>query len=261
MSSRAAANERARAQRLAQEQSARAGERRRRRLWRLGAIVALAAVVVIVAALISRSGTKDTAATGSGVAGASEVAALFAGIPQDGTVIGEPTAAVTLTEFADLQCPFCAQFAEQSLATLVERYVRPGRVRLDFRALTFLGADSERAARVAAAAGRQDRLWQFVDLFYRNQGQENSGYATDAFLRKIASAVPGLDVRRVMRGRDTPAVRQQLTAAKAQAQRLAIGSTPSFAISRAGKAPRVLQVSTLTADAFTGPLDEELGRR
>ena len=44
-----------------------------------------------------------------------------------------------------------------------------------FRNLSFIGPDSERAARLAAAAGLQDRLWQFTDLIFRNQGAENSG--------------------------------------------------------------------------------------
>lgn len=59
--------------------------------------------------------------------------------------------------------------------TVVRRYVRPGRVRLDLYTLTFIGPDSERAAGVAAAAAQQDAMWPFAELFFRNQGPENSG--------------------------------------------------------------------------------------
>jgi len=44
-----------------------------------------------------------------------------------------------------------------------------------------------------AAAASHDRLWPFVDAFYRNQGPENSGYADDAFLQRTAT-VAGIDV-------------------------------------------------------------------
>jgi protein-disulfide isomerase len=59
---------------------------------------------------------------------------------------------VTLVEFADLQCPFCAQYARDALPRLIDRYVRPGRIRMQLRLLSFIGPDSECAARVAAAS-------------------------------------------------------------------------------------------------------------
>ena len=57
--------------------------------------------------------------------------------------------------------------------------MRTGKVRLELRLLRFLGPDSDRLARVAAAAAAQNRMWQFVGLAYDSQGQENSGYATN----------------------------------------------------------------------------------
>ena len=60
---------------------------------------------------------------------------------------------------------------------------------------------------MAAAAGRQNRLWQFVDLVYRNLGEENAGWVNDSYLRRIAAAA-GLDVGRAFSDRSTPAVRR-----------------------------------------------------
>lgn len=262
MSSRAPDKERARARREAEEQAALAADRRRARLLRLAGIAALAAVAVVAAVALSQSGGEDETATPEARARApAEVAALFRGIPQDGTVLGSASAPVTLTEFADLQCPFCRTFAVEALPEIVERYVRPGRVRLELRDLAFLGPDSERAARVAAAAASQDRLWQFVALFYRNQGEESSGYVTDAFLREIAAGVPALDVERALRASTSSATLRPIAAARAQAQRLGIDSTPSFAIGATGESPRVLEIEDLTAEAFSEALDAELARR
>jgi protein-disulfide isomerase len=57
----------------------------------------------------------------------------FAGIPQDGTALGSASAPATPTEYADLQCPFCADYARDVLPAVVERYVRTGRLRLELR--------------------------------------------------------------------------------------------------------------------------------
>ncbi len=150
------------------------------------------------------------------------------GIPQEGVALGDPDAPATLTEFADLQCPFCAQFAKQALPGIVDEYVRPGRVRLIFRNLDFLGYDSERAALAGVSAANQDRLWQFIDLFFRNQGVENSGYVDDAFLRKIAGAVDGLDAGRVVARANGAPEAPLLDEAAAEAERFGIDSTPAF---------------------------------
>ena len=262
MSSRAEAKRRAREARLERENALNAAATRRRRLWRLGTVVAIAAVVVTGAVVISQSGSNQTdAPTGGAPSGAVEVNALFAGIPQDGISLGEPDAPVTMTEFADLQCPFCAQYARDVLPGVVERYVRAGRVRLVFRALTFIGPDSDRAARAATAAGLQDRQWPFVELFYRNQGTENTGYATDAFLRRLSRAVTGLDANRAQRERTAPAVERELSQASSEAQRYGVKSTPSFLIARRGRPPQRFEPDRLELATFTARLDQELGRR
>ena len=84
-------------------------------------------------------------------------AGLLRGIPQQGTALGSPDAPVTLVEYADLQCPYCAQWARDAFPELVRDYVRTGRVRIVFRGLAFLGPDSDAALRAALAAGQQRR--------------------------------------------------------------------------------------------------------
>src|SRR5437763_2329441 len=190
MSSRTKQRHQARADRERREAEARERERRGRRLWQLGAAVATAAAVVIIAIVVSSAG-KDKVAS----------PAIFKGIPQQSVVLGRPSAPVTLTEFADLQCPFCREYTAKVLPTLVRDYVRTGKVKMVFRDLAFLGDDSAKAGRAAAAAGAQSKLWQFIDAFYADQGDENSGYVTDSFVRGIAQKAPGLDVARLMRDR------------------------------------------------------------
>ena len=116
-------------------------------------------------------------------------------------MLGDPDAPVTVTEYVDLQCPICAEASKQTLPTLINDYVRTGKVKLQARTLSFLGPDSVRAAQVAAGAREQGRLWPFLETFYAAQGTENSGYVTDDFLREVADGSrrrrgPGAGLRR-----------------------------------------------------------------
>ena len=177
--SKQATLERRRAERIEREQAERARAARTKRLWRLGAVGAAAAVLVAGAIAVSRSGGAKPPAPVT-------TSSLLAGIPERGGVLGDPQAPLTVTEYVDLQCPVCARAATTTLPALIRDQVRAGKVKLAVRTLHFLGPDSERAARVAAGAERQGRLWAFLEAFYARQGPENSGYVTDAFLRDVS---------------------------------------------------------------------------
>jgi protein-disulfide isomerase len=235
------------------------GSDRTRRLALLGGAVALALVVVVVAVVISQGGDDDAGDSGDSGTTAAKTQEGLTGIPQRGVTLGNPDAPATLLEFADLQCPFCAEYATQALPSVVDRYVRSGKLKLQLRLLAFLGPDSKRGADVAAGATLQNRLWQFSELFYRNQGTENSGYATDRFLRGLARDTPGLDVAQVSKDLDTPPATRLLRQADRQAKALGVTGTPSFFLVRRGAMPEPLEVSSLDADSFTSALDAALG--
>ena len=255
MSSRVARKAAARAARLATEAEARHRAARRRALIRVGALASIALAVVAAAVLLG------SRADSPAVARAADAAPLFDGLPQDGIALGSPDAPFTLVEFADLQCPYCALYAREVLPAIVDRYVRTRRLRLELQLRAFLGEDSRRGALLADAAGRQDRLWPFVDAFYRNQGAENSGYATDDFLRRLADATDGLDVQRALSDRDHPAVEQTLAQADELAAKLGSDSTPAFYVRRGDGPLKPLEPSALTPEAFTAVLDDALARR
>ena len=173
MSARQDRKVRAREARHAAEMRAQAGALKRKRLRLVYGTFAVAAVVVALSIAISSGGSATASAAGGGkLIGASLSSRLFAGVPQHGTLLGRADAPVRIVEFADLQCPYCDEYTVQALPTLVQRYVRTGEVSMRFENLSFIGPDSVTAGRVAAAAGQQDRLWNFVDLLYLNQGEE-----------------------------------------------------------------------------------------
>jgi protein-disulfide isomerase len=249
MASRAADKAALRALRGAGEQRERTRALRAHRL-RLLALAAAGALVLVAAAVV----LGHRGATQAGAPGAGATTALFAGIPQHGLALGRADAPLTLEEYADLQCPFCRQFTATVLPRVVRDYVRTGKVRLVFRNLTFIGADSMKAAQVAAAAGEQNRLWQFIDRFYANQKTENTGYVTDGFLRGVAGQVPGLDAGRALGAAGSAGVNTQLQQAARRAEQLGINSTPSFALGRTGGDLRPLAVDALDPAAFAKAL-------
>ena len=162
------------------------GSRRNVVLAAIVAVIVAAAAVAIVAGCggdddkSSSSGSTDT----SSLKAVAETKALFKGIPQKGNTLGKADAPVTMFEFIDYQCPFCRQYALSTYPELVAKEVRDGKLKIVTRPLAFIGPDSRKAARAAAAAAEQNKEFEFTQLFYNNQGQENSGYVTDAYIDK-----------------------------------------------------------------------------
>jgi protein-disulfide isomerase len=224
------------------------------------AVVAGAAVLLgggLIAALVlttrGSTGSHSTAPVGM-----AQVAAMLRNVPQNGAVLGSPKAPVTLVEFADPQCPYCGDWERTSLPTIVDKYVRPGKVRIVFNGMSFVGPDSTTALRTALAAGQQDRFWNVIALLYLNQGTENTGWVTDSLLRGIGDAIPGLDTNRMLASMNSPAVTRQLDAAAAFAQKAGVDRTPTFAVGKTDKALTLVQVSSLEPSGLEPALDAAL---
>jgi protein-disulfide isomerase len=228
MASRRDQKDRLRAERLRKEAEAQAQQRRRRLVQLAGASTFVAICIVAVLVVVSQSG--DDASAGSGNQGAGSIERQLNGIQQRGTVLGDPKAKTTVVEYGDLQCPVCKEFSLAVAPGLISDLVRKGAVNYEFRQFTIIGADSSKAAKAALAAGEQGRYWNFVEVFYRNQGAENSGYVTDSFLESVArgAGVPNIDKwnadRRSSRWDDT------LAKVQADAEALGIDATPSIVV-------------------------------
>ena len=89
-------------------------------------------------------------------------------------MLGDPKAKVELIEYGDLQCPVCKAYSEEVLPQIIENQVKKGKAKLIFRNFTIIGPQSAPAGAAALAAGAQGRGWNYLELFYRNQGKENS---------------------------------------------------------------------------------------
>ena len=257
----------ARAARMEAEQADAAAALRRRRLRTLLAVLGGAAVLVVVAIAVSSGGSKNGAQSRPGAAqksagaipGQKESAEMLAGIPQHGIYLGNANAPVRLVEFADLQCPFCREYTLQTLPQLVQDYVRSGKVRMEFRDLAFLGKDSVTAGRHAAAAGEQDKLWNFIDVFYFNQGEENSGYVTPSFLHTIDKGA-GVDSAKADAFAASPASLTPIKQANTMGDQLGVQSTPTVLVGKRGGALQQVQAGPTDVATFKQAIDGVLGQ-
>jgi protein-disulfide isomerase len=227
----------------------------------LGAGAAIAGALIAVGILSAGGGPakpSQAAATSPAVAGVAETRSLFAGIPQNGAVLGAANAPVTLVEYADPQCPYCKQWALGALPTIVRDYVRPGRIRIEFRPLAFVGPESKAGVTALLAAGMRGQMWQTMHLLYANQGAENSGWINDnlvgAVIAKLGLGWPQFEYDRYS-GKVARAMHRSEQAAVTDG----IQGTPSFFAGRTGQALQPLQVSSLDADAMRPMLDQLLG--
>jgi protein-disulfide isomerase len=208
----------------------------RRRIYLLGAALGVAVAIVAIAIAVSQHGSSKPKAAG-GQAGAAAVTSELAGIPQAGITLGQASAPVTVTEYADLQCPICQEFNTGTLTQLVAGEVRAGKVKVVFRNLQTATPDAptfKTEAVAALAAGKQNRLWNYVELFYRNQGDEGSGYVTETFLTGLAQSVPGLNLAKWKADRADTALGAQVASDASLAAGLGFNATPSLLI----KGPR-----------------------
>jgi protein-disulfide isomerase len=179
-----------------------------------------AAVALIAVALLFRNGNSEPPTTTPAVD--------LPGIAQEGAVLGDKAAGVTLIEYADAQCPACRFYSENVFPTVVNEYVRPGKVATEYRGFPFIGPDSVKALRFILAAGLQNRLWQLQEALYRYQGGENDGWVTDDLIRERAEEIPGLNVDKLFADAESDAIVQEADSAADKAQAAGIPGTPTF---------------------------------
>ena len=230
MASRTKQKEAARAARLAAEQQEAEASRRQRRLQIFGGAIALVVVIVVAAVIIGSSGGGALKKGKAASATVTEVNQLLTGIPQSGSQLGNPNAKVTMTYWGDLQCPVCAAFTQSSgFSQVLTNLVRTGKVKIDYRSVETATQDlptfqTQQAA--ALAAGKQNRLWNFAELFYRQQQTENSGYVNESFLTGLANQA-GLNVSQWKTARSDPSLVSQVNTDISSAQSQQVSSTPT----------------------------------
>ena len=223
-----------REERLEAEAQAAEAARRQRLLQLSVGGVFLAIIIVVVIIVIAGSGGGNKGGEASKLSDVGGAEKLLSGIPQSATVLGKPGAPVKIFEYGDLQCPFCKENAERITPTIIENAVRKGEASLTFRNFIIIGPESFPAGEAALAAGAQGKAWNFIELWYRNQGEENSGYVTEEFIESIGKGAGIPNLAQWNKERKSKKYKKQLDQTTKQAQKIGFEATPSFAIEGPG---------------------------
>jgi protein-disulfide isomerase len=245
--------EQARTERKAVEEASATQSAQRKRLIQLGGIAGVVVVIIVIILVATGSGgSKGAPAPKSPAANAAaaSVISLLQGIPQNGITLGNPNAPVTIQYFGDLECPICKQFTLGALAPVIQKYVRTGKVKIEYRSMQTATREREtfQTQQVAAlAAGKQNLMWHYMELFYHEQGEEGTGYVTESYLQGLAAQVPGLNLSNWSSARNEPAYANQVISDAQAANQNGFTGTPSFLIGKTGGSLQKLENPSLTA--------------
>lgn len=227
------------------------------RVLAIAGVVVLIVVAAIVAGVVLSGGKKKTDTStiplrGSlvnALPGAAQVHAEFNGIHQSGLFLGSPAAPVKLVEYIDLQCPFCQKFETLSMPTLVDKYVRTGKVQVEARVLAFIGADSLRGRNAMFAASFQNHAFDFAQLLYDNQGTENTGWLNDAIVAKAAESIPGVNPRLIVSASTSDAMVTLGNRINQLAKVDKVTGTPTILVGKIGEEPKQVALKSPTDTA------------
>jgi protein-disulfide isomerase len=156
------------------QQRGRAARRQRgstapRAFYILLAVVAILGVAAL-ATFVLRS--RQSAATPGALLNRPPLSAPTGQTPEGYYYKGQPNAPVTVIEYSDFQCPFCARFATIQALTIDQKYVETGKIKYVFHDYPLQQhANAIPSAQAARCAGDQGAFWPMHDLLFANQAQ------------------------------------------------------------------------------------------
>jgi len=157
-------------------------------LWKAGTFI-FAILFVITIAHDVFEGTSSTGPTGAAVAPSAPPLPTGGNInvkvdPED-PFLGDKDASVTIVEFSDFQCPFCARAATGAIAELKTNEIADGEVKFVYKdfPLSSIHPNAQKAAEAAQCAHDQNKFWEYHDMLFANQRalaiDDLKGYAAD----------------------------------------------------------------------------------
>lgn len=188
------------------------------------AIIVAGALIAFAVVYSNRGGIaapqpKQMAAAGESV----PPAQVLGDLADDDLTLGNPNAPVTMVEFADFQCPFCARMFSDTLPQIKEKYVKTGKVKFVYRdfPISSIHQFAQKAAEAGECADEQEKFWQYHDLLYTRQQQ-----LSHENLKKWAGEV-GLDVTKFNQCLDSGKYADEVAKDLADGQAAGVTGTPA----------------------------------
>lgn len=220
----------------------------------LGFIAALVVAVIAAIALIGvanllRGDDNNTAGNGNVVDIPDHTA------PADGTTLGKPDAPVTIYEYSDFQCPYCARAAAEIVPRLDTDYLATGKAKLIFKNLAFIGQESRWAAEAAACAGDQGKFWEYHNKLFEEQNGENKGTFKVENLKRFAQEI-GLNVGDFNSCFDAGKYTGRIADEISEAERRGVNATPTFFVGQTAVESNYDAISKAIEAALATPTAE-----
>lgn len=184
-------------------------------------IIIIAAFVVVVVGMIILTQYKPV--------GDIIVPTAVARPQTSGLSMGDPNAPVKVVEFADYQCPACANYALGLEPTIVQNYVATGQVYYTVSPFNFLGEESFHAGEAAYCANDQGKFWEYRDILLANYNGENGGAYNDKRLIAFAGKI-GLDSKTFEECFASKKYEQKVLDDNTYAKSQGVTGTPSFLV-------------------------------
>jgi protein-disulfide isomerase len=228
-------------------------------------LIAAAVILVLGGAAaagiaLTRGSSSSSPSNSSTLPDSAAVLAEFRGIPQQGTTLGSAKAPVQLIQYIDLQCPICRDFETNVMPSIVQKYVRSGKVQVVSRPIAFIGPDSVSGRLAALAAAKQNRFFDFTQLVYANQGPENTGWLNDDFISSAYASIPGLNAQAAEDARTSSTVSNDAQTFDSQANADKVSGTPSVYVGKRGGPFAFVGPGSPTPQVLENAIENALGQ-
>jgi protein-disulfide isomerase len=185
----------------------------------------------------------------------------LAGIPQSNETLGSSRAPLKMLYFNSPSSPISQEWQSNVFPTLVRKYVRTGKLQIQWHGIDVIEPPTVPGDRFVAAAGLQNHLWDVLDDVMANQGRYGTDWLTPTLLERVGAAIPGFNVAAAIAAASTPGITHELAVDEQQADKDRVSGVPEFRLGRRGGPLRRFEYAEQTPKEFERPINDLLQKR
>ena len=169
------------------------------------------------------------------------ISTLLRPIAQNASALGTAKSNITLVEFGDYQCQYCARFHRDTKDLIVNNYVNTGMINFLFKDFVINDRPSDKLSTLAAigsyCAAEQGKYWPYHDEVYRNSKGENTEWVSKNSLTQFAVYAGVTDINKFSTCLDSKKYENLVATNDNLARSIGLTSTPTFVLIADGKPP------------------------
>jgi len=187
------------------------------------------AILIVVVAIFLFGGFKNNSQPNIAIDDSNAPEAIpsinMKALVDDDAVFGNKDAKVTIVEFSDFECPYCARAYNDALKQVKSEYVEKGLVNIVYRDFPLgFHQNAQKAAEAAECAGEQDKYYEMHDQLFEN-GVEGGVTSFKTYAKNI-----GLDTTKFNTCLDSGAMEKEVAKDMADGEKAGVRGTPAFFI-------------------------------